>query len=377
MLSFWRDVQYIHEDLLRNLETNYFSTFMTSVQDEIFKTINSNNKIYNIVSPSCTGTTLALCLITILNAWNSPKELTALWIGSSEHSLLNTKKIFEQLNPLFVCATDPPDSLPDVYMFSLNKDIYKKRADTTLTHYNKKFKIIVLDGADEILEQKANREWLGLEMIKKIFVSQTTDQPTMYFSQHFNSSHVSTFIKELENVCKNKCQICLSPRTLICELNTFALVPQYYSPMLNDDNWLKKLLGNYKKPIRKGVLLFGQFQNFGSLGMIRWVDLDTNCGEIELYERIQRIKDSEVKIGICERKIGKTIQTLGIGCVIHVGLPMTDNRVDIAEYRARVERAYSPTFIGFSVIVCYPEHTAWVQSCANQLHVMIETLPLS
>lgn len=373
MQTYWRDLQFIPPTLLSNLEIHYSASFLTEIQEKITGILSSDSKIYSIVSPPNTGCTTILVVLSVLATLENSPGIKVVWVSSSTYSLLGVKKIFSLLRPELKCTSEITDGLTDIFLISVSKDIFKKRADPSIFKNLQNIKAIVIDGAEEILEMKVNRDWVGASLIMNVYGEQTGTQPLVYISQYFQTSHVSTFIKELDHYLKSKYQICPNPVTVTSAIETLNIVPQFYSCLLDDPFWLKKLLENSKKPIRKSVLIFGS-SNFEMYELLRYVEIDSLNDESQLLNNIESLRTGEVKIGICKQSLNRRIKTLGISCIVQTGFPMVGNEIDIVEYKSRVQRAYTPNYIGFSVVLIRQEHMAWVSSLSTKLGIPIGRL---
>ena len=375
LLHFWRDIQYIPTDLLLSLEFHYSSSFMTEIQHDIFESCGIHSrKIHSIISNPNTGTTLALVILSIIASTDYSQGIKVLWISSCSYNMLNVKKIFTQLRPSLRCTAEITNTPPDVFLMSLNKDNCIRRSEPTIYHNAPHIKVIVLDGAEEILETKSGREWVG-EMICNIYRAQTGSQPSVFLTQYHNNNHVSTFVKELNSHIEGFFKICTNPETIISRLDTFRMVPQYYATILGESNWVARILGNAKKPVRRGVLIFGEC-DLGVIRMLKCTDINGTAEDPAINKSLESLRTAEVKIGICRGLLHKKIKSLGVGCVVHMGFPMAGTDIDFAEYRSRVQRAYTPTFIGFSLVLIKQEHIHWVSSCSTKLNIQIEKLPI-
>ena len=204
-----------------------------------------------------------------------------------------------------------------------------------------------------------------------IYSNQINSHPLTFFTQHHSSTYVHTFIQELYTFLGKRHQLTI-PLQIESNLEIFKLVKQYYVTILNDPNWLPKLLYNSKIPIRKGVLIFTENarQNFE---IIKSIEIDSTDQQL-LYENLEKIRTTQVRVGFCKHNLGNRIKSLGVGCVIHMEFPLTSNEIDVLEYKSRVQRAYTPNYIGVSIAAIRNDQIPWVTSCSSKLGVQIERL---
>jgi hypothetical protein len=376
---YWRDLEYLPEFLIQNLAINLSSAILTPIQEKFLSSITSTNKVYSIISPPNTGTTTALVIYAIQFFLSNPSSPSILWISHSSYSLLSAKELFLKLNPQINIKTDVPDETCEVYMFPADKPLNRKRAETYILGCTKKFSLVVLDGAEEILSITEIRKWMGGNILMKVYSECVGSLPITLFSQFYNSTIVGTFVTEVDKMLQQHYRLCTYPLQISNEEDTFAPVKQYYCNILDDRNWLKRLLCSITIPLRKGVLVFGNKNNLGnieSINPIGCINGDNCLDEAELFQAVSRIRNSEKKVLIRSKNLDKRFKTCGFGCVIHAGFPVLDNEIDIKEYRARVERVFSPKQIGISIVVCRETDQPLVSSCSHKLNISLERFPL-
>lgn len=374
-MLFWRELQYIPPEIMISIENELGFSYMTSIQHSIFTTISSQNKIYNIISPPNTGTTISLIILSLLTAREYQECCSILWIFSNLVNLNSVKDLFIKLLPGIRIVSEPSNSLFDIALCSTSKN-HKKKTEVLIASVKDKIKMVVIDCADEILQTKELREWIGTHILREIYQLQVGSYPTLYFTQLGNNvTHVATFIKELDTNLTQQFRIRALPIMIENSLNdTLKLIPQYFITILGASRWLYKILGNTSVRINRGILICGNV-NYSDLSDFQYSEIGINSQEPEIFQAIDKVKKGIKRILICKDNLPKRIKTCGFGAVIHMGLPLNGVLFDIQEYRTRVERVYSPQFVGVSVIVCREIDVENIKKLGGNLNVNIERLP--
>ena len=375
MTFFWRELEYMPPNILTSLEAELNFSYMTSIQHSIFTTISPQNKIYNIISPPNTGTTTSLVIMSLLTAKEYPDGDSILWIFPNIVNLNYVKELFLRIDPRARIAIEVQNAIVDIMPCSTSKAL-RKKTDILISSCKDKIKMIVIDCADEILQTKELRDWIGQSILKDIYHVQVGSYPTLYFTQLGNNvTHVSTFIKELDTNLTDAYKIRTYPLMIENSLNdTFKLVPQYYSTLYGSYRWFCKIIGNPIVRLRRGILVCG-VANSSDFGNFQYSEVNKDTAENDIFRATEKVKKLEKKILICKDNLPKRIKTSGFGGVIHMGIPLSGIEPDIQEYRNRVERMYSPEFIGASVILCKESDVEIIRGLAGTLNVYIERWP--
>lgn len=372
---FFHELEYMPQNILSSLEAELNFSHMTSIQHSIFTTISPQNKIYNIISPPNTGTTTSLAIISLLTAKEYPDGDSILWIFPNIVNLNYVKELFLKIDSRVRIAIELPNSIVDIMLCSTAKAL-RKKTDVLISSCKDKIKMIVIDCADEILQTKEQRDWIGQGILKDIYHVQVGSYPTVYFTQlGTNITHVSTFIKELDINLTDTYKIRTYPLMIENSLNdTFKLVPQYYSTLYGSNRWFYKIIGNTIVRLRRGVLVCGIVNNSDFFNF-QYSEINKDTAENDIFRAIEKVKKLEKKILICRDNLPKRIKSCGFGTVIHMGIPISGIEPDIQEYRSRVERMYSPEFVGVSIILCKESDVETIRRLAGTLNVYIERWP--
>ncbi|OMJ74900.1 hypothetical protein SteCoe_26071 [Stentor coeruleus] len=349
-LKFWRDYSFLPIPVIENIEICCSSSLTTSVQEKVLSSFTNDIRLYNFISPHGTGLTtvmVALSAVLVENC-NSNTKIKVLWLTESSYLIQNIGNFFRRFAPQLRVSSEITENYIDVQIISCDRDIYRKRIDSIFNAPNVEFKGIIFDGAEDIFSKKDSRMWLG-GLIGNANVRYKTGTPFLIFTQAHTSTPVETFISELSIALRENSKPNRGINYVNSDMNILQIVPHYFLSQEKGSNWLRKILGNSTKLAKKGILIF-DYENDYPLYKGKEIGLATNEDEISIL--LQSMARGECKVIRVRKRIEPRIRTYQIGLVIHVGLPMLDNTLDSQEYRNRVNRLYSPNFIGFSLIVC-------------------------
>lgn len=371
--SFWPDISFIPQSIQYSISVNFSFSFLTQIQNQIFSALNADSKIYNIVSPPNTGKTLALCILSLSIVKEHGKS-SVLWLVPS---IVNTEFIKSQLLKLdssLIISTENILDNADIYLVSLTTSTTKK-FEFIINEQRKSLKMLIVHCANDILFSKQKRLSIG-QILLTLYKDHPSTYPRLYFTQlGNNSTHVSTFINELNLHTETSSHISLSPLTIECSnFDTLKQVPQYYIQVSSSSKTLSKILSNSILRVKKGLLIFGQIDK-SEIPYSRYEEISSASTEPETFMTLLKLKTREVKVVLCKINLQKYIKTYSVGAVVHIGVPSESNEPDYQEYRSRVERVYSSDFIGFSVIICSNDDSEKVKKLKESLGVNIESFP--
>ena len=373
--SFWPDITFIPQAIQYSICVNFSFSFLTQIQNQIFSALNADTKIYNIVSPPNTGKTLALCILSLAIVKDHGKS-SVLWLVPS---IVNTEFIKSQLLKLessLIISTDSILDNPDIYLVSLTSSAtIIKKFEMIISERRKSLKMLIVLSANDILFYKQKRLAIG-QILLTLYTDHPSTYPRLYFTQlGNNSTHVSTFINELNLHTESSSHMSLNPLTIECSnFDTLKQVPQYYIQVSPSSRTLSKILSSSILRVKKGILIFGQIGK-SEIPYSRLEEISSATSEEEIFTTLFKLKSREVKVVVCKKNLQKYIKTYSIGAVVHIGVPLESNEPDYQEYRSRVERVYSSDFIGFSVIICSNDDAEKVKKLKESLGVNIESFP--
>jgi hypothetical protein len=369
---FWSEIEYIPQPIQLSLSINFSFSFLTPVQELIFSSLSCDRKIYNIISPPNTGKTTVLMILSLLRIKEYGRR-SVLWIVQSQIIQESIKSQFLKLDSSLVISTENFEENSDVFLIS-NQSKDTKKIEFIFENCKKELKMVVFDSANEILAAKQKRSFFG-KFLTGLYQEQVGTIPILYFTQLGNSTtHVSTFINEVSQFTEHNSRLFLNPYTLENpSFSTFESIPQYYIQM-SSGRIIQKLLGNTIIRIKKGILVFGNLEDH-DLNNVQYDEIGSTTQESVIFAALEKLRTRRKKMLICRCPLPKHIKTCGIGAVVHMGVPSDPTGLDIQEYRARVERVFSPTFVGISVLVCLNDDVEKVRRLKEILNVNIEPFP--
>jgi hypothetical protein len=367
--KFWRDFSFLPISVIENIEIYCSSSLTTSVQEKILSSFTNDIKLYNFISPHGTGLTTAMIALSavLVENCNPNTKIKVLWLTENFYLAQNIVNLIKKLAPQLIVTSEITENYIDVEIISCDKDMYRKRIDTIFNAPNVEFKGIFFDSAEGIFSKKESRMWLG-SLIVNANTRYINETPFLIFTQAHTSTPVETFIAELSNVLKHNFKPNNGIHVVHSEMNILQIVPHYYTSQGTSSTWLKKILGNPLKLVKKGILIF-DFENEYLLYKGKEIGLSTS--DEEIFNLLQSMARGECKIIRLTKSIEAKVKSYQVGLVIHVGLPMLNGALDSQEYRNRVNRLYSPNFVGFSLIICKNSDAYKVSELSRCLNIQI------
>lgn len=367
--KFWRDFSFLPISVIENIEIYCSSSLTTSIQEKVLSSFTNDIKLYNFISPHGTGLTTAMVALSavLVENCNPSTKIKVLWVSENSSLVENIGNLIKKLAPQLRVDSGITENYIDVQIISIDKDIYCRRIDIIFNAPNIELKGIFFDSADGIFSKKESRTWLG-SLIANANTRYRNETPFLIFTQAHTSTPVETFILELSNALK----LNFKPNNGICvvnsEMNILQIVPHYFTSQGTSNTLFKKILGNSLKLVKKGILIF-DFENDYLLYKGKEIGISTS--EEEIFNLLQSMARGECKVIRLTKSIDAKIKTYQVGLVIHVGLPMLNGTLDSQEYRNRVNRLYSPNFVGFSLIICKNADTYKVNELSRCLNIQI------
>lgn len=282
-------------------------------------------------------------------------------------------------------ASDIYGSEPDILVVSLERESLKKRLSTLVQTRAADIKMIVIDNADEILIHKQNREFIGGSVILTVCQPQIPNIPNIYFAQSCPSETVFKFVAELENNFRKIYNFSLSNLNITYPLRIVQKIDQFYLIYTGDVvNSILNLISSENYMPCGGVLIYcntreGLIIIENSLRsnhqIVQTVDLEID--EVKLVEFFKSFREGVFRFMLCT-SIPSKFQMLGIGCIIHVGLPSPDmgQSIDCFEYEERVSRLYSHYKSGYSILMLTEHESSMMRALEIQIERSIPLLRL-
>ncbi|CAG9313005.1 unnamed protein product [Blepharisma stoltei] len=368
--AFWSDVEYL-QPILEGVQSVTNSTFMTAVQEKIFEKLTAENRLYTITAHPGSGKSLGLAILSVItvlqaNSRNpTSRTVKVLWVVSSHFRAMQLKHWIEIICRNIEVASDIYAGQPDIMTVCLDREQIKKRLSTLLQTQSQasQIKMLIIDDAEEILNSKQNRAFLGVSVILHILQHQLENIPVIYFTQNYPDEAVIKFTNEVEaNFCKQYLKG-LNPIHITYPISLIQTIDQFYTELLNLDfmGTIRKIISHEDHfPLAGGMLVFcnseEEFKSiseiFSSYGTAIDAVNSMRDEETSIYEKLKAFKDGEIRVLMCGNTLLRKYQPAGVGVVIMLGVPSSDGMTpDAVEYDQRIACCSSPVKNAISVII--------------------------
>lgn len=380
----WGELPGLEPSLRSSIEVSTSNLYMTSIQTQIFQSIRPESMLYTIISHPSSGKTQGLLILAINKLLPSigNKMIKAVWITSSKLKEIGLIRMAKGLHDGMLVSSDTYNQkIPDLYVMSLEREDSKKRHTLAVQAQVNSIEMLVIDDADIVLSSKSNREFIGKNVIGPLFIMRKAP-PLTFIAMQSGSEPALRFAQELELNAQRK-QIYLNLSRISFDFDPFPCVPQYL--LVSDTSLaLSRIFLNYRLPLYRNAIIFVNdnstrtaVSSFLDANFISYSIFQHAAGEddYKLSKKLNSYYSYIDKVMIVVGALPSTIPLDGVGCVVQIGLPMTKHVMDTNLYREKVLRAFSPCYIGYSVIVVSAHEVSTVRSIEGPLSIRLIDYP--
>lgn len=380
----WIELPGLNETLRTAIEISNSNPYMTSIQTLIFQSLSAESKLYTVTSHPSSGKTLGLLVLAInkMIPTIGSKEIKTVWITSSKLKEISLIHMAKELHDGMMVSSDTYNQkIPDLYVMSLEREDSKRRHSLAVQAQAATIDVLVIDDADLILNSKANREFIGKNVIIPLFFKKE-GPPLVFISMQTQSEPALRFAQEL-NINAQRKQIDMNLCNIQLPFDLFPSVPQYILPA-EHSLALSRIFFNYKLPLYRNVLIFvpdfstrSTVSSFLESNFISYsIFQQSSCeDDYKLSKKLTNFYQCGEKVMIVVGVLPSTVPLDGVGCVIQIGIPTSKHSIDVELYRENVYRAISACFIGRSVMVVSPNEISAARSMESQLNVRFIDYP--
>lgn len=380
----WDELPGLEPSFRSTIEISTSNPYMTSIQTQIFQSIRPESLLYTIISHPSSGKTQGLLILAINKLLPSigNKMIKTIWITSSKLKEIGLIRMAKGLHEGLLVSSDTYNQkIPDLYVMTLEREDSKKRHTLAVQAQVNSIEMLVIDDADLLLSSKSNREFIGKHVVVPLFMRRE-GPPLTFIVMQSGSEPALRFAQELETNAQRK-EIYLNLCSISSRFDPFPSVPQYL--LASDTNLaLSRIFFNYKLPLYRNALIFVNdsstrtaVSSFLDANFISYSIFQHSVGEedYKLSKKLISFYSYIDKVMIVVGVLPSNIPLDGVGCVIQIGLPMTKHVMDTSLYREKVLRAFSPCYIGYSVIVVSAHEVSTARSMEGHLSVRLIDYP--